>query len=194
MAKWSTGRTPGIEERTSKWEEALSKPPQRPVKRKATDSLFLLAIVITLDSIKAFAESVSGVLQVRLSRNIFTDRRAMDNLIKRRQSLVKDAIEPTGRWSTFPNNAPMIEEFASLLGTRSSYIHTIRRKDNIILRPSAWLMMKMQDLSVHLLQFLITLMKSPTRHFLPHLHPLSTSQLLLDRQHPCKNLPSLLML
>ncbi|KAH3727885.1 hypothetical protein DPMN_053831 [Dreissena polymorpha] len=26
MAKWSTGRTPGIEERTSKWEEALSKP------------------------------------------------------------------------------------------------------------------------------------------------------------------------
>ncbi|KAH3778282.1 hypothetical protein DPMN_179737 [Dreissena polymorpha] len=55
----------------------------------------------------------------------------MDNL-KRRQSLVKDAIEPTGRWSTFPNNAPMIEEFASLLGIRSSYIHTIRRKDNII--------------------------------------------------------------
>ncbi|KAH3817810.1 hypothetical protein DPMN_119365 [Dreissena polymorpha] len=41
MAKWSTGRTQGIEERTSKWEEALSKPPQRPIKRKATDSLFL---------------------------------------------------------------------------------------------------------------------------------------------------------
>ncbi|KAH3815096.1 hypothetical protein DPMN_143616 [Dreissena polymorpha] len=66
MAKWSTGRTPGIEERTSKWEQALSKPPQRPIKRKTTDSLFLLAIVTTLDSIKACAESVSGVLQVRL--------------------------------------------------------------------------------------------------------------------------------
>ncbi|KAH3727876.1 hypothetical protein DPMN_053822 [Dreissena polymorpha] len=110
MAKWSTGRTPGIEERTSKREEALSKP-QRPIKRKATHSLFLLAIVTTLYSIKAFAESVSEVLQVRLSRNIFTDRRALDNL-KQRQSLVKDAIEPTSRWSTFSNNAPMIEEFA----------------------------------------------------------------------------------
>ncbi|KAH3854664.1 hypothetical protein DPMN_097210 [Dreissena polymorpha] len=40
MAKWSTRRTPGIEERTSKWEEALSKPPQRPIQRKATDSPF----------------------------------------------------------------------------------------------------------------------------------------------------------
>ncbi|KAH3819933.1 hypothetical protein DPMN_121677 [Dreissena polymorpha] len=39
MAKWSTGRTPGIEERTSKWEQALSKPPQRPIKRKTTDSV-----------------------------------------------------------------------------------------------------------------------------------------------------------
>ncbi|KAH3862037.1 hypothetical protein DPMN_024993 [Dreissena polymorpha] len=28
----------------------------------------------------------------------------------------------------------MIEEFASLLGIRSSYIHTIRRKDNIIFK------------------------------------------------------------
>ncbi|KAH3826197.1 hypothetical protein DPMN_128093 [Dreissena polymorpha] len=108
MAKWSTGRTPGIEERTSKWEEALRQP-QRPSKRKATNSLFLIAIVTTLDSIKTFAESVFGVLQVRLSRNIFTDRRAVDNL-KRRQSLVKYVIEPTGRWSTYPNKAPMIEE------------------------------------------------------------------------------------
>ncbi|KAH3823263.1 hypothetical protein DPMN_125062 [Dreissena polymorpha] len=142
MAKWSTGSSPGIEERTGTWEEALNKsscttqrpalydsqrpvmhdsttrptrindpscttidkstprqllnkplphqllnksplsqllnkPPPHHLKRKATDSLFLLAIVITLDSIKVFAESVSDVFQIRLYRNIFTDRRAM---------------------------------------------------------------------------------------------------------------------
>ncbi|KAH3727877.1 hypothetical protein DPMN_053823 [Dreissena polymorpha] len=48
------------------------------------------------------------------------------------------------------------------------------------------------NLSAHLLQFLFTLMKSPTRHYLPHLHRPSTSHLLIDRKHPCKNLPSLL--
>ncbi|KAH3701706.1 hypothetical protein DPMN_076698 [Dreissena polymorpha] len=52
MAKWSTGRTLSIEERTSKWEVALSKHPQIPLERKATDSLLLIAIFITLDSTK----------------------------------------------------------------------------------------------------------------------------------------------
>ncbi|KAH3727886.1 hypothetical protein DPMN_053832 [Dreissena polymorpha] len=86
----------------------------------------------------------------------------------------------------------MIEEFASLLGIRSSYIHTIRRKDNIIVKAFCMADDEDANLSVHLLQFLFTLMKSPTRHYLPYLHPLSTSHLLIDRQHPCKNLPSLL--
>ncbi|KAH3701648.1 hypothetical protein DPMN_076638 [Dreissena polymorpha] len=83
MAKWSTGRTLSIEERTSKWEVALSKHPQIPLKRKATDSLLLLAIAITLDSIKHLPNFFSGVFQVRLARNIFTDRRAMDTLKRR---------------------------------------------------------------------------------------------------------------
>ncbi|KAH3795111.1 hypothetical protein DPMN_148656 [Dreissena polymorpha] len=168
MAKWSTGRSPGIEERTGTWEEALNKPscttlnkppprqllnkppprqllnkspprqllnkpPPHHLKRKATDSLFILAIVITLDSIKVFAESVSDVFQIRLYRNIFTDRRAMESL-KRREFLVKDAIEPVGRWSTFRDSSLVLEEVASLLGIRSSYIHTIRKKDNIIFK------------------------------------------------------------
>jgi len=160
MAKWSTGRSPGIEERTGTWEEALNKslprqllnkppprqllnkspprqllnkPPPHHLKRKATDSLFLLAIVITLDSIKVFAESVSDVFQIRLYRNISTDRRAMETL-KRREFLVKDAIESVGRWSTFPDSSLVLEEVASLLGIRSSYIHSIRKKDNIIFK------------------------------------------------------------
>ncbi|KAH3874600.1 hypothetical protein DPMN_037847 [Dreissena polymorpha] len=169
MAKWSTGRSPGIEERTCTWEAALNKPPPRQLlnkppprqllnkpsprqllnkspsrqllnkltphhlKLKATDSLFLMAIVITLDSIKVFAESVSDVFQIRLYRNIFTDRRAMETL-KRRESLVKDAIEPVGRWSTFHDSSLVLEEVASLLGIKSSYIHSIRKKDNTIFK------------------------------------------------------------
>ncbi|KAH3782713.1 hypothetical protein DPMN_160632 [Dreissena polymorpha] len=45
MEIWSTGRKPGIEDQLSKWEEALKI--LRPPKRKATDSLFLLAIIFT---------------------------------------------------------------------------------------------------------------------------------------------------
>ncbi|KAH3862437.1 hypothetical protein DPMN_025404 [Dreissena polymorpha] len=113
--------------------QLLNKPPPHHLKRKATDSLFLLAIVITLDSIKVFAESVSDVFQIRLYRNIFTDRRAMESL-KTREFLVKDAIEPVGRWSTFHDSSLVLEEVASLLAIRSSYIPTIRKKDNIIFK------------------------------------------------------------
>ncbi|KAH3882540.1 hypothetical protein DPMN_006481 [Dreissena polymorpha] len=130
MSKCSTGRKPGIEERICKLEEALKK---RPPKRKATDSLYLLVITITFDSIKAFAESAAGIFQVRLNHNLFSDHRAMESL-KRRQSLVKDAPEPTGRWFSVHDSTIIIKEFASLLGIRSSDIKSIRKKENIIIK------------------------------------------------------------
>ncbi|KAH3705365.1 hypothetical protein DPMN_080435 [Dreissena polymorpha] len=113
----------------SQWEEALKK--TRPPKRKATDSLFLLAIIITFDS--TFAESATGIFQARLNSNFFSDRRAMESL-KWRQSLVKDAPEPTGKWFTFHDSTLIIKEFASLLGIQSSDIHSIRKKENIIIK------------------------------------------------------------